>query len=183
MTPARPPARRRALVVGMGNVLRGDDGFGPAVVQLLEMEGGLPAGTRLREFGIGGIALVQELMDETDLLIIVDAVDRASPPGTVHVLEPEVPDAEGYTVEERLALAADAHELVPSRALVLSRALGVLPRTVRIVGCQPAVTDELTMDLSPAVSGAVPEAARTVRDLLRGAPSRRNGAEAREEEG
>ena len=55
----------RVLVAGMGNELRGDDGFGVAVTHLLEGRD-LGAEVTVREFGIGGIHLVQELLTKYD---------------------------------------------------------------------------------------------------------------------
>src|SRR5919198_693630 len=77
----------RVLIAGVGNLLRGDDGFGPAVVERL---GALPAGVHAIETGIGGMALLQELMGGWDGLVVVDAVDRGAAPGSVFVLEPTV---------------------------------------------------------------------------------------------
>jgi hydrogenase maturation protease len=157
--------RPRVLVAGIGNVLRGDDGFGPAVVEALR-ERGAPPGVRLVEFGIGGISLVHELMDGYDVLVILDAVDHAAPPGSLHVIEPRVPDAESLPLLARRGFASDTHEAVPGSALVVARAAGVLPPVVRIVGCQPAETEEFSMALSPAVRGAVPRAVDLVLSLL-----------------
>ena len=66
--------RQRVLVAGMGNALRGDDGFGIEVVRRLNQRSDLPPEVRVIEVGIGGIPLVQELLDRYGLLIIVDAV-------------------------------------------------------------------------------------------------------------
>lgn len=165
-TPASPPPhRRRVLVAGVGNVLRGDDGFGPAVVRALSACA-LPDDVRLIEVGIGGIALVHELMDGYDEVIVVDAVDRDGPPGSLYVLEPEVPDLSTAGAAHDQALAGDMHQAVPARVLTMARALGVLPRVVRIVGCQPAETDELTTTLSPEVERAVGSAVSTICSLL-----------------
>lgn len=156
------------LVAGMGNVLRQDDGFGVAVIAALqERSDGLPPGTRVIEVGIGGIGLIQELMDGYDALVIVDAVDREGDPGTLYVLEPKVPDVSALAPDERRVMAADMHELVPSRMLVLAAALNVLPDHVRLIGCQPAETDELETELTPAVAAAVPAAVEAVIRLAR----------------
>ncbi|MDP9377642.1 MAG: hydrogenase maturation protease, partial [Actinomycetota bacterium] len=80
----------RALVACVGNPLRGDDGFGPAVAEAIN---DLPDGVRLVETGIGGVALLQELMAGWDGLILVDATDRGAAPGTVFALEPHVAEA------------------------------------------------------------------------------------------
>jgi hydrogenase maturation protease len=114
----------------------------------------LPDGVHAVELGIGGIGLVHELMDGYDALVIVDAVDRNGAPGTVYVLEPEVPTLEAIAALEGQSFL-DMHEVVPARALVLARAAGVLPPLVRIIGCQPGETEDLSMQLSAVVAPAV----------------------------
>ena len=167
LPPPRAPGQR-ALVAGVGNVLRGDDGFGPAVVRALEASGGPPAAVRIVEMGIGGIGLVHELMDGYDVLVLVDAVDRGGAPGSLYVLEPQVPDVATMPDPERRALAADLHQAVPGPALIMARAVGALPPVVRIVGCQPAETEDFATGLSPPVQRAVPDAVAAIRALLRG---------------
>jgi hydrogenase maturation protease len=144
----------RVLVAGVGNVLRGDDGFGPAVTAVLD---GLPDGVDVVETGIGGIALLQELMAGCTALVLVDAVDRGEPPGTVFLITPEVGEA---------VHVPDVHLANPDRVLTLARALGALPDRVLIVGCQPSGVDELCEHLSPAVAHAVPVAATKVRQAV-----------------
>ncbi|MDQ3320773.1 MAG: hydrogenase maturation protease, partial [Actinomycetota bacterium] len=106
-------------------MLRGDDGFGPAVAARL---GRLPAGVEVLETGIGGIALLQELLVGCDGLIVVDAVDRGAAPGTVFAIEPEVADYDNVP---------DMHLATPERVLSMAKGLGCLPACVLLVGCQP----------------------------------------------
>lgn len=162
----RPAAARRVLVAGIGNVLRGDDGFGPAVIDALRARGGLPAGVRVVEVGIGGIALVHELMDGYDGLVLVDAVERGSTPGTLYTLEPLVPELTTLTPLEQRELAADMHGAVPTRALLIASAAGVLPPLVRLIGCQPAVIEEFGLTLSPCCQQAVAGAVAVIHGLL-----------------
>jgi len=149
----------RILVAGVGNVLRGDDGFGPAVVERLA---DLPSGVEVIETGIGGVALLQELMDGYDGLVLIDAVDQNAPSGTVFAIEPDVGEAEHV---------ADVHLANPERVLTMAKSMGCLPERVLIVGCQPAGIDELGAGLSKPVKRAVPAAAarveQTVRDWAR----------------
>lgn len=160
------PLGARVLIAGVGNVLRRDDGFGIAVVQALELDpASLPPGARVVEVGIGGIALVHELMEGYGSLILVDAVERGGDPGTLYVLEPEVPSVAAMPLAERRMAAADLHQLVPARSLVTAAALDVLPPSVRIVGCQPGETEELSTELSPPVAAAVARAVEVVRGL------------------
>ena len=151
----------RILVVGIGNVLRGDDGFGPAVIEALR--GRIPENVRLTEMGIGGVGLVHELMEGYDALIVVDAVDRGGAPGSLYVLEPSVPEAGAIPPPQR---HLDMHEAVPANALIVARAAGVLPSMVRIVGCQPAATEEFATTLSTPVAATVPSAADAVLAIV-----------------
>jgi hydrogenase maturation protease len=153
----------RVLVACVGNVLRGDDGFGVAVAEHLR---DLPPGVDLIETGIGGMSIVQQLMDGYDMLIVVDAVDQRARPGTVFVLEPTVPDPHALRVEEWRAQFSNLHLAEPSRVLLLARAVGALPRRVVLVGCQPAKCEEFEPSLSPPVNAAVEVAARRVRALV-----------------
>ncbi|MGI8946116.1 MAG: hydrogenase maturation protease [Thermoleophilaceae bacterium] len=145
----------RVLVAGVGNVLRGDDGFGPAVTELLT---DLPEGADVIETGIGGVALLQELMTGYDGLILIDAVDRDAAPGTVFLLEPEVPEGEHVP---------DVHLANPDRVLTMAKTMGVLPERVMIVGCQPADNmDELCQGLSPVVQEALAVAVTKIEETL-----------------
>jgi hydrogenase maturation protease len=161
-------APRKVLVVGVGNVLQGDDGFGVRVAERLAGRTDLPPGVKVMEVGIGGMTLVQELFDGYDTLIVVDAVDRGGEPGTTYLLEAEVPNLAEMPPEERENFLADMHLATPSRAFVMSRALGVLPSSVYILGCQPAVIDDLVLGLSEPVEQAVePSVERLVREIRR----------------
>jgi hydrogenase maturation protease len=157
--------RVRIVVAGVGNVLHGDDGFGVAVADRL-LADGVPAAVRVVDVGIGGIHLVHELMEAADALVVVDAVDVGRPPGTVVVLEPEVRDVKAMSLLERHDELADMHYATPDRALMLARALDVLPGHVWIVGCQPEDAERLGEGLSPAVAAGVDAAAREVRRLV-----------------
>jgi hydrogenase maturation protease len=155
------------LIAGVGNVLRGDDGFGVVVAQrMLHLV--LPHGITVVETGIAGIALVHELQKGWGGLIVIDALDRGRSPGTVMVIEPEIIDIDALSSAERGDVLADMHLATPDRVLMLARALGVLPDWVRIVGCQPfdahAVHDGLSPEVSRAVDVAVTEVLRLAND-------------------
>lgn len=155
----------KVLVAGMGNVLRGDDGFGVVVAQRL-IEGHLPGGVRVLELGIGGIHLVQELMEPVDAVVVVDAVDLGRPPGTVLVVRPDVLDPNAMSLRARHDHLADMHYATPERALMLARGLGALPAGVWLVGCQPVDAERVGHGLSPEVAGAVDVAVAELRRLV-----------------
>lgn len=155
----------RLLVAGMGNVLRGDDGFGVAVACALAARH-LPPAVKVIEVGIGGIHVVQELFSGYDALVVIDAVDRGAEPGTVFLLEPRVPVLDPLSEGGRSELLADMHYAVPSKALIMARALGVLPRRAWILGCQPRNSHALGLELSEPVRAAVPQAVARLERLI-----------------
>jgi hydrogenase maturation protease len=142
------------LIAGAGNIFRGDDGFGVAVAGKLARQS-LPAGVIVRDFGIRGLHLAYELLDPPGLLIVVDAVSRGEPPGTLFVIEPEIePPA-----------TADPHGMDLQAVFASVGAMGgALPR-ILIVGCEPADLSE-TMGLSPAVELAVEPAVELLRTMV-----------------
>jgi hydrogenase maturation protease len=152
--PPQEVRSKRILVAGVGNVLRGDDGFGPAVTRLLEH---LPEGAEVIETGTGGVALLQELMVGCDGLVLIDACDRGAAPGTVFVLEPEV--GEGVHTP-------DVHLANPDRVLSMAKTMGYLPDRVRIIGCQPLDIDEMCQGLSPVVQRALPYAVKKIEEIV-----------------
>src|ERR687886_3092884 len=100
------------------------------------------------------VAGVGNLLRGDDGLIVVDALRRDGPPGTLYLLEPDVPDLQAWTTEERHSFLADLHRAEPSRALILARALNVLPPRVLILGCEPADCEEAIVGLSEPVERA-----------------------------
>lgn len=146
------------LVVGVGNPLRGDDGFGVRALAAFRDRGQM-ADVHCIETGIGGMHLVQELMRGYDALILFDAVDRGDPPGRITVLEPVLPALDDLSETERRDYFCETHYATPVRALTFAREMGVLPRVVRIVGCQTADANGFGLDMHQAVQAAVPEAA------------------------
>ncbi|WP_220183143.1 hydrogenase maturation protease [Sphaerisporangium album] len=146
------------LVAGVGNVFLGDDGFGVAVARRLA-EAVLPDGVVVGDFGIRGVHLAYELTGGAyDGAILVDAVSRGGPPGTLYVLRPEPGEAP--------PVFADAHDMTPDAVLALTGALGGGPGRVLVLGCEPADLSP-GMDLSPPVAEAVDAAVDLVLDLVR----------------
>ena len=147
----------RVVVAAFGNELRGDDGFGIAVLRRLEASEHTPRGVTLLEVGTAGLRLAQELLTPCDRLIVIDAMTRGGQPGTVYVLKvDEVPEARDV----------DMHLAVPSQALSVAQALGALPQETFLVGCEPSEVDKLTMELSDRVRAAVDVAANHVHSLI-----------------
>lgn len=156
----------RAVVACFGNVLRGDDGFGIVVAhRLRSMQ--LPDDVEVMDVGIGGIHLVQDMLDPAvDLLVVVDAVDLGRAPGTVVVSVPDVLDVSTLSVHERRDQLADMHYATPERALMLAMGLGILPASVWLVGCQVAEDETIGEGIGAEVAGAVDAALAEIRSVL-----------------
>jgi hydrogenase maturation protease len=153
----------RILISGVGNVLRGDDGFGVEVMRSLQQAIGGATDVTFYESGIAGLGLVQQLLDGYDALIILDAFDRGAAPGTVFVHELDVA---ALAAPGRAREPVDLHQADAEAVLRLAATLDALPPRVWVVGCQAADCDELGAGLSEPARRAVPTALRQVHDLL-----------------
>jgi hydrogenase maturation protease len=130
------------LVLGLGNVLLGDDGLGAAVVARLERNYRIPPGVSLEDGGTLGLSLLG-LLAESDRVILVDAVRTGSAPGTLVRIDGEdVMDA----VRERLS----PHQVGVADLLDAARLMGCYPSTVTLLGLVPEF-----IDLSLVRSGSV----------------------------
>jgi hydrogenase maturation protease len=153
------------LIAGFGNVLLGDDGFGVAVVERLAARE-LPAHVEVTDVGIGGLHFVLRLLEGVAEVIVVDAMRRGEPPGTLYLGRPNAFDPGGWSGE-----AIDPHAAEPARALKLAGALGCLPGRVWVVGCEPA-SCRPRLGLTPAVQRAVERAVAAILGMVgQGAPA------------
>jgi hydrogenase maturation protease len=146
----------RILVAGIGNIFLGDDGFGPEVMRHV----GWPpdAGVHSVDYGIRGMHLAYDLLDEWRALVLVDALPDRGAPGTLHVFE-----ADHETLSPTAGL--EAHSMDPSAVFATLAALGgTAPRTI-VVGCEVQTVEE-GMGLSGPVAAAVPGAVAAINDAV-----------------
>jgi hydrogenase maturation protease len=153
------------LVAGVGNVLRGDDGFGVELARALLARGGLPDGVEVVDFGIRGVHLAYQLLDGYAGLLLLDAVHRDGPPGALYRLEHTLADREPGTP------ALDAHDMSPDVVLGLLRDLAAATGVARpvgrvlVLGCEPATLDD-GIGLSAPVAAAVGPALALADELI-----------------
>lgn len=148
----------RIALLGLGNVLRRDDGAGPAVIARLEALFEFPQGVFVMDLGTPGLDLVDMLV-EREAVVFVDAIVDRSAPGSVRVLDPA--DLRGSTGAVRPSPRVTSHEAGVDDALVLAAMDGRGPSRVRLVGI---VAEDLGdgPGLSPAVEGALERACDVV---------------------
>jgi hydrogenase maturation protease len=161
----------RVLVAGIGNVFLGDDAFGVETVRRLRAYE-LPPAVELTDTGVRGVHLAYQLLDGYRALVLIDAVPGDGPPGTLHVLEPDLAPARAPAGSSAgpPTVTVDGHRMTPDAVLALLGTLaagtgGTGPERVLVVGCVPESVEE-GMGLSALVAAAVDEAARLVRDLV-----------------
>lgn len=153
--------RKRILIAGFGSYLNGDDSFGVRLLYEVESDMGKLSGIDLLEVGTNGMLLVQQLLDDYDVLIILDAIAMSGEPGRLYVMKLEgIEDS-----HEHIASIAQLHEVNPQSALYIAKAIGVLPKEVFIVGCEPSNID-LDLDLSKAVKDCMSKAKSELKRII-----------------
>ena len=134
-----------ALVVGVGNRARRDDGVGPVVV---ERVGALLPDVRVVEVS-GDASRMLDLWADSDLVVVVDAVRTGDPVGTCHRWGWR--DGEWDAVPPPPQVSS--HLVGVREAIDLATALGRLPSTLVVVGVEVA-----DLGLGPGLSTAVADA-------------------------
>jgi hydrogenase maturation protease len=133
-------------VIGLGNPLMGDDGFGLAVLAELSERWRLPDDAELVDGGTWGIRLLP-LLDGAERVLFLDAVDRGAEPGTPFVLR-------GAELPRALCLKLSPHQIDLREVLALASLRGSTPTELVAVGAQPAEV-EMRHGLSPALERRV----------------------------
>ncbi|MBA2498185.1 MAG: hydrogenase maturation protease [Chitinophagaceae bacterium] len=158
----------KILIAGVGNELRQDDAFGVLLAQKLQQETSFPPSVKVMEIGSGGIHLVQQLFDKYDVLILLDIVKWGGAAGTIHFKEVEVKDITQLPKDEQNEFLADMHYINPLKALMMAKALNVLPRQVLFLGCESEEHEEIGIGMSSAVEEAIPVAVKKIEDWVMG---------------
>jgi hydrogenase maturation protease len=158
--------KRKILVAGIGNIFLGDDAFGVEVVNRLHGHSWCDDVT-VADFGIRSFDLAYSLMGKWDLIILVDAIARGGQPGTVYVLQPDMPEM------LEIPPSLDAHTMTPVSVLQLVQALGGQVGPMLVVGCEPKTLqpdENGNFGLSLPVNTAVDEAIRTIEEWIERSP-------------
>lgn len=147
------PTLEDIAVVGIGNLLMGDDGFGVHLVEVLEREDLLP-GIKVWDFGTSPLDMLGVLLDN-EKVIVIDAVRAGRAPGTVYRL---TEDVLGDMPEDRLS----SHDTRLLDTIAMARMLGSAPEVV-VYGVEPErITPSI--ELSDSVNAALPDVARLVTE-------------------
>jgi hydrogenase maturation protease len=153
---ANPPSK--VMVLGIGNLIRADDGFGVHAVQRLEGDARVPREVTLLDGGTHGIELLSYVSEATHLLLL-DAIDAGQPAGTPIRLANE--ELRG------LPCGGSVHQLGLADLLATLPLVSATPKEIVLLGVQPGTTGwgtELSAPVEAALDGLLDEA---VEQLIR----------------
>ena len=141
-------ASPRVLVLGIGNLLWADEGFGVRCVEALAERFEFPEQVTLMDGGTQGLYLLP-YVEEADCLLVFDAVDYGDAPGTLReVCGAEVPRFMG-------AKKMSLHQTGFQEVLASAELLGRLPRELVLIGCQPVELEDYGGSLRDEVKAMI----------------------------
>jgi len=140
-----------ALLLGIGNVLWADEGFGVRCVEAFADAWELPPGVACMDGGTQGLYLLPHVQSSRRLLIF-DAIDFGLVPGTLRVLEGA--DVPCYLGARKTSL----HQTGFQEVLACAALTGSLPEPLVLIGVQLVDIDDFGGSLRPEVRAQVPRA-------------------------
>jgi len=148
------------LVLGIGNLLWADEGFGVRCAEALAERVALPDRVRVLDGGTQGLYLLPYVQQASRLLVF-DAVDYGLAPGTLRtVVGDEVPRFMGV---KKMSL----HQTGFQEVIAAAGLTGRLPAELVLVGVQPEALDDFGGSLRPAVKARIPDAVAVALSWLR----------------
>jgi hydrogenase maturation protease len=148
------------LVLGLGNILWADEGFGIRAAEALNAGWRLPASARVVDGGTQGIYLLPWVQTARRLLIL-DAVDYGLVPGALKlVVGDEVPTFMGVR-------KVSMHQAGFQEVLMSARLTDQFPEQIALIGVQPELLNDYGGSLRPVVRARIPDAVRLAVRVLR----------------
>jgi hydrogenase maturation protease len=141
----------QVLVLGIGNLLWADEGFGVRAVEALNRDYEFPSNVKLLDGGTQGLYLIEHVA-AADILVVFDAVDYGLAPGALKLVEDgNVPSFLG-------AKKMSLHQTGFQEVLATAELLGKSPRHLLLVGVQPAELEDFGGSLRAEVKVQIPAA-------------------------
>lgn len=149
----------RILILGIGNVLWADEGFGVRCVEAMAERFALPENVRLLDGGTQGLYLLPDL-EQADALIVFDAVDYGLAPGTLKVVrDDEVP---AFMGAKKMSL----HQTGFQDVIATAQLLGRCPARLVLIGCQPVELEDYGGGLRPLTAARIDPAIAVAVGIL-----------------
>ncbi len=135
---------KKIIVLGVGNILLKDEGIGVRVVEELERRYDFPEEVQVVDGGTQGLWLLSTIQ-QAEHLIVVDAVTAGGEPGTLYRLEWE-------DIPKGLRIKQSAHDSDLVEALNLCSLLDQAPKSVVVIGIEPADIQPYGLELTESVA-------------------------------
>lgn len=149
----------KILVLGIGNILWGDEGFGVRAVEAFHRRLETPETVTVLDGGTQGLYLVH-FVEEADYLLVFDAIDYGLEPGALKIVrDEEVPK---FTGSKKMSLHQTGFQEVLSAADLLGR----YPQKLALIGCQPLDLENWGGALTAPVQEAIDAAVEAGAQLL-----------------
>ncbi|MBP6736361.1 MAG: HyaD/HybD family hydrogenase maturation endopeptidase [Rhodobacteraceae bacterium] len=149
----------RVLILGIGNLLWADEGFGVRCVEAMAETYALPGNVTLLDGGTQGLYLLP-FLEAADALIVFDAIDYGLPPGTMKIVrDDEVP---AFMGAKKMSL----HQTGFQDVIATATLMGYRPAKMVLIGCQPVELEDFGGGLRPAVAARIPQALEIARATL-----------------
>lgn len=149
----------KVLVLGIGNVLWADEGFGVRCVEHLAQNWKFDDQVTLMDGGTQGLYLLP-FLEEADALLVFDAVDYGLTPGTLKIVEGnEVP---AFMGAKKMSL----HQTGFQDVIATAQLMGRCPETLCLIGCQPEELEDYGGGLRPIVAAQIGPAIEVALEKL-----------------
>lgn len=141
----------KVLILGIGNVLWADEGFGVRAIETLNRQYAFGDSVTLMDGGTQGIYLVQHVQ-AADILVVFDAIDYGLDGGTLKLIKDE--DVPNFMGAKKMSL----HQTGFQEVLSMSQLLGDYPDHILLIGVQPVELEDYGGSLRSAVKAQIPNA-------------------------
>lgn len=145
-------------IMGLGNLLLSDEGFGIHCIQYLENNYQLPENVEVIDGGTGGI-LLAPFIEEHDELYVIDVVDIEDAPGSVHYFTDV--DVRCGDIQTRMS----PHQIGMLDILDICRIRGKVPQKIHFIAVVPESL-EVGMELTPLLQGRIKDVLQVLADKL-----------------
>ncbi len=141
----------RVLILGIGNLLWADEGFGVRAVEALNRDFDFPDNVRLMDGGTQGLYLIEHV-SSADILIVFDAVDYGLAPGSLKLVEDD--DVPKFLGAKKMSL----HQTGFQEVLATAELIGKAPKHLFLIGVQPVELEDYGGSLRAEVKAQIPAA-------------------------
>ncbi|MDR3319389.1 MAG: HyaD/HybD family hydrogenase maturation endopeptidase [Desulfovibrio sp.] len=145
--------QEKILILGVGNILLTDEGFGVRAVEYLQEHHVWPEHVRFLDGGTQGIMLMLDIQ-ECDLLVVLDVVLGGKAPGTIYLIE-------GEDLRKSFIFRDSMHQTDLLDTLLTCELVGHRPQAV-VFGLEPFDYKTISMELTPQARTCLPKFCRKV---------------------